>query len=388
MKPWAWHPTEREELLLAAVVGRVDAAAQAYHAWRRAQPLTDIDAGSLRLLPLLMLRPTLWADDAEATPVIRGAYRRAFVHGQMLRARAAQALRLLHAQALPTMLLKGGALLTAYDGNLALRPMNDFDVLVRYADAGTAIDMLLAHGWRASLPRAGLLPRVYHGASFMSEDAMDLDLHWQPLPSATVADDGWIWDAAVPATLADDATRVPCAADLLTIVCAHAMPWSPTSPVRWVADAIRLLHSHAREQGGRGDRDRPGTGFDWERVHASARTWHVTLPLGDTLAYLAARWDVDVPAELLRGLRCSPTSRIDRAAYCGLGRAPSLLDYLARPWRRYRMRSRDRSAFAALPAFVTYLTITLGRRAAAELPGEIARRIARFRRNRKAAGAG
>ncbi|MBS0319187.1 MAG: nucleotidyltransferase family protein [Proteobacteria bacterium] len=371
MKRWAWQPTPHEERVLAAALGPADDAAAAYAQWRAAQAVTDIDEGTLRLLPLLMRRQALWADDGEVATVIRGTYRRAFFRGQMLQKRAAQALALLRGRGLATMLLKGGALLPYYDGNVALRPMNDFDVLVHYGDAQAAIDVLVDAGWTPAFPRPARLPEVYHGACFTSADGLDFDLHWQPLPSAPIAADDWSWTAAQSAVLDGEPTATPCAADLLTIVCAHAVPWMPTSPVRWVADALLIA----------GD----GRAIDWERVYESARTWHVAAPVGDMLAYLATRWSVDVPAALLRGLACVPTTAIDRAAYQGLGRAPDLAGYVARPWRRYRVRARDRSALAALPGFVEYLQITLGCERATQLPAEALRRIFRFRQRRRGA---
>jgi hypothetical protein len=63
---------------------------------------------------------------------------------------------------------------------------------------------------------------------------------------------------------------------------------------------------------------------------------------------------------------------------------PGAADYLARPWHRYRLRSRDKNAIAALPGFVRYLQVTLGQPRARDLPGEILARFSRWRRDRKA----
>jgi hypothetical protein len=79
---------------------------------------------------------------------------------------------------------------------------------------------------------------------------------------------------------------------------------------------------------------------------------------------------------------------VARDAYRTLSIRPGLRGYLARPWRRYRVRARNGPALLALPGFVDYLTVTLGRAHARALPAEIARRIGRFQRQRKTRGAG
>jgi hypothetical protein len=252
--------------------------------------------------------------------------------------------------------------------------MNDFDVLVPRAHAEAAIRLLLAGGWRNPWPDPEDLPRVYHGACFTSADSLDLDLHWQVLAAAGDSDDGLLWDASVLREVPGGVTRAPCAADLLTIVCAHAAPWSPVSPLRWVADALRIIDVNG---------DRQGRAFDWARVVERAHAWRVTLPLRDTLGYLGDRWKVDIPAATLHALASAPVEPVDRKAYVTLGAMPGLGAYLMRPWRRYRVISRALPAWRALPGFVRYLEVTLGQRPLRRLPLEIIERIGRFRRDRR-----
>jgi hypothetical protein len=307
--------------------------------------------------------------------VIRGCYRRAFVHGQLVSRRAIDAIARLAAAGIPVLALKGGALFAYYDHNPALRPMNDFDALVPRAHAKAAIRVLLGAGWSCSWPDAESLPDVYHGAGFASADGLAFDLHWQPLASAgdcddTAIDDTAIWDASVETSVPGGTVRAPCAADLLTIVCAHAAQWSPMSPVRWVADALKIIGVD-------------GAQFDWPRVVSRAQAWRVTLPLHDMLDYLAQRWAVDVPASALRALADTPVRRIDRHAYVVLGRMPNTFDYILRPWERYRLRTSSVPAWKSLPGFMRYLRVTLGLQRWRQLPREIVGRIAHFRRDRR-----
>jgi len=367
----SWRPTATQELLLDATVGDAAGAGVAYARWRAAQELALIDDGSSRLLPLLVPRAHLFPGDDPALPVIRGCYRRAYFHGQLLRARAKEALALFATAGIATLTLKGGALLRYYDGNPALRPMNDFDVLVPRARAVDAIRILLDHGWRSALANPDLLPEAYHGAGFQSRDGLDFDLHWHVVPScddpAAIAD---VWTAAVSAGTDKPASLALGAEDLFVVVCAHAAQWSPIASVRWVADALTIL----RTEGG---------GFDWTRVGTQAGRWHVVPHLTDTLGYLRDRWHVDVPELVFTRLASAEVSAVDRRAYAVLGRMPGAADYLARPWHRYRLRSRNQNAIVALPGFVRYLKVTLGKPRARDLPGEILARFDRWRRDRK-----
>jgi hypothetical protein len=365
-----WRPDTGQELLLAATVGPEDSASAAFAEWRASHDIAALDDGSTRLLPLLVPRAHLFDADDPAWPVIRGCYRRAFVHGQLVARRAAEAMQRLADEGIPALALKGGALIGYYDGNPALRPMNDFDALVPRAQAERAIRILQANRWRATMPHAEALPAAYHSACFVSADDLDFDLHWQALASADDVEDTALWNASVPCVVPGQVTRAPCAADLLTIVCAHAAPWSPTPPLRWVADALRIVGENADT-------------FDWPRVVDRAAAWHVTLQLHDTLGYLARRWQLRVPSAVLAALADAPVAGVDRKAYATLGRMPGMGGYLARPWRRYRMRTRGMPAWQALPGFLRYLEITLGQEHVHQLPLEVIARIGRFRRDRR-----
>ncbi len=367
-----WRPTAAQENLLDAVVGPEAGVAAA---WRRCvggNAITTLDDGSARLLPLLMPRLHLIPDDDPARGRIAGAYRRSFYHGSLLRARAVRALAALDAAHVPTLVLKGGVLGPCHYRDPALRQMNDFDALVPAADAVTAMRTLLREGWQPMQPIPEALPAAYHSAGLRSHDGFDFDLHWNLLAEASESDaDAPAWDAAEPLDVMGVATRRLCASDLLVVVCAHGAHWSPRAPVIWVADALAVLRTE-------------GSRVEWARVALMAERWHVALHLSEMLDYLAQRWSAPVPAATIAALRQARTTRADRSAYALLTRMPSALDYLRRPWVRYRLRTRRLPAIAALPGFFSYLRITLGLRRNRALPREIVARFRSWRRDRAA----
>ena len=368
-----WQPTQAQEDLLEAAVGNEAGAPAAWRSWRarlRSPGPDAVDDGSARILPLLKPRLALLPPDDPMLPLIVGYYRRSLYHARMLRARAATLLALFSRAGIATMVSKGGVLGAAYYGDLGLRPMNDFDVLVPRGRALEAIRILLDAGWVSTQPMAEKLPDAYHSACFQSPDRLDFDLHWHLLPESCFTDaERPAWQAAETYRVDEVATLAPCATDLLVIVCAHAAHWSPVSPARWVADALMILR-------------RAPECVDSARIAMLAQRWRVAPHLFDTLSYLAQRWGADIPRPLLNALREISVARIDRRAYALLGRMPGRLTYLRRPWFRYRLRTRDRSVLASLPGFVEYLKITLGLASAPALAAEVFRRYRRWRADR------
>jgi hypothetical protein len=85
-------------------------------------------------------------------------------------------------------------------------------------------------------------------------------------------------------------------------VCAHGVRWDDPSPIRWIADAMAVVRA-------------AGDAIDWRVLCDEAIQRHLVLPVGDGLAYLAEHLGASIPAEVLRTLRASPVSRLERYNY-------------------------------------------------------------------------
>ena len=202
---------------------------------------------------------------------------------------------MLHAAGLPTLVIKGGVLGVAHYGDVALRPMNDFDALVPAGRGADALRALMARrlavGASDSRIAAG---RVSQRATIQQRWRTQFDVHWNLLPQASEPDaDAPAWAASEPFDVMGVATRRLCASDLLVIVCAHAAQWSPVASVWWVADALAIVRCE-------------GDSIDWDRIATMASRWHVAAQLHETLAYLRERWGVPVAASTLAALHDAP----------------------------------------------------------------------------------
>ena len=188
---------------------------------------------------------------------------------------------------------------------------------------------------------------VRHAHGFKGLGGVDVDLHWFLFQGdCDPGMDDAVWAAARPLTWRGASAVAPDPADHLLLLLAHGSRWSPTPPVRWVADAVTLLRTeHA---------------VRWERVVAGARARGLTLLTADMLAYLERRFAVGVPGEALRDLHAAPITSRERRAYRlrvsppGIATGIEELRYL-RSRHRALVRSGPAAAVPAFPAFVRHI---------------------------------
>ncbi len=299
-------PAPEQELLLQAALGDGDEAFDAFARWRAGVDFERIDAGSTRLLPLVVhnLGPRLGDDDVAGRA--RGVAKYTWAHTQQAGRVMAPVLRELDEAGATAMLLKGWAFPDGYGGNGWLRARHDLDLLVPRRHFAAAAALLEDHGLRPPPfdadhgdPHLG----DRHALPYAGPGGLQVDLHRRAL--ATVEQPGAeqpFWDAARLVTLRDAPCLVPAPADLLLMVVEHAWRWNPQdSGARWVADAVVLLRA-------------PET-FDWDRLVSMCERFWLSAVMHEALAYLSATHDTPYPATARRRLAGSPRwERLERRA--------------------------------------------------------------------------
>jgi hypothetical protein len=304
-------------------------------AWERCRPRFE-DMGALASRLGSAVFPHLQADDP-LRELLKGTYRRAFYARRLLFAKAAEAIDVLNAAGIETMLLKGAAL-----GDLTPRVMADVDMLVQPERHEAAMNALASAGWSADTVRGPL----HHDGLLRSSNGCDLDLHAFALRESVADDD--LWDAAGPYDLLGRATLVPSATDQLLIVCVHGLRYNPDQGPSWAADALALL-----------DISDP----DWKRLVASARRRRLTIALAAALRFLADRFDAPVPQSALAELRATPTTRIERRAHVAAMRRPTYLGLVIQMWDRWRRiaaATPQRAPRPPRPGFARFLADSWG----------------------------
>jgi hypothetical protein len=289
-------PTAEQRLLLRCLHLQAKAEArQAYRAWRRRIDLATLDAGSLALMPLLGVRLHELGVVDELAPLLAGARRRSWCHGQLLLRGALRAVDRLASRGIPLVALKGLPLLEAYGGNLGLRPMSDVDLLLPRASARDAFAALGEDGFEVHprLDPGELASKLdsFHGWS-VKAGHVEVDLHWASLIEDLSPDaDAGLWRRAERWTFEGRALLRPSPTDLLLHVCVHGARWSRTMSVLWVPDVLRLL----ARQGQSG-------GIDWPCLVAEAHARSLELALRETLRFVREELAAPVPVDVLAAL--------------------------------------------------------------------------------------
>jgi hypothetical protein len=302
--------TWRQELLLQAALVDGPEGAAAFARWKAAVDMEEMDRDSYCLLPLLYeaLRRR-GACDPEMTR-LKGVYRKAWYDNTLRFHAGAAVLGALHCAGIKTMVLKGVALSQRYYGDVALRPMQDFDILVPPSRAEAALRLLKRHGWSPLFDLVGITEAealaTGHAYPFRNSDGYEVDLHWHVFYQRVHAGaDHDLWAAAQPFKVSGIETLTLHPADQLLHVCVHAMErawWGGErrSNLRWVADAVMIL--------------RGPQVFDWDRLIAQTQRFQYVLPMREALGYLHDIFGSHIPAVALSSIRTMPVPLTERIA--------------------------------------------------------------------------
>jgi hypothetical protein len=361
-------PSPTQLLLLRASLWHGEPAFTAWTEWRRRQPdLDTVDEGSYRLLPLLYrnLTPRL-AGDPDAGR-LKGVYRRSWAVNQLGLKIGRKAIDALGEAGIEVLALKGAALISVAYGDTGARPMGDVDLAVPPRQVGKAVQALRLAGLAATADDPERLLSARHSLAFRGPDGQEVDLHRGLLWRAGLDEE--FWQGSIATEVAGAPVRVLNSADQLLHVCAHGAAWNPVHPLRWAADAFKVIEV-------------AGARLDWERLVEMARRGRLTAPFADSLDFLAEDLEAPVPEAARRALAQTSVSRAERRAHEALAQPPSSRRSLAMlAWFRERHRAQaaldgTKPGFAG---FVRYMQGFWGLERASQVPAYAARRLLRRR---------
>lgn len=195
-------------------------------------------------------------------------------------------------RSIPTMALKGAALLVQYYRDLGVRPMADVDFLVPRARADEAITLLQTSGWSAGSANVDRAIRSQHSGNFVDARGYGCDLHWQiapelVLPGSIEQSDDSFWEASAALDLGGTTVRVLHPSDQLLHVCLHGA--RAGGSLRWPVDAMTIL-------------DVIGEEFDWARLIDQAIRRRASFRMRRILSYLSTRFRARVPSSTMAQL--------------------------------------------------------------------------------------
>ena len=269
-------PMVPHELLIRAAFAERDDAVAAWHEWSRGRDLGALDPVELRLLPRVHRR--LAESGIDSPPVVAQAARASWVRTRLLLREAAQTVDLLSKNGIDSILLKGAALAAAFG---EIRPMSDFDLLVRPADVNAAIAILEGARWRRDPRRQ----KLTHAALFHKGDS-GCDLHWWVLwESRDPFADERFRREAVTTQLDGVSVRVLRPEHQLLQIIIHGTRSYDVTTARWIGDALTVIRAAE---------------VDWNVVRAEAEARRLEWPVAAALAYLRDEFGALIPAEAIR----------------------------------------------------------------------------------------
>lgn len=283
----SWISSQQRLLLRAALLNGNDAI-HAWTAWVANANIDKIDLGSHRLLPLLYHNLCLQGIAHPFMNTLKGIHRYYWYKNQIMFRNIGTLMSSLDKTGIKTMMLKGAALNLLYYKNIALRPMNDFDVLVPQEQTLEAISLLNKINFTSVTYSEKDFTGI-HAIPFVDGGGFRVDLHWHVISTCLEKDaDNDFWADAIPVHINDVSTRALNPTDELLHVCAHrGISWSPSN-LWWVPDALIILDK--------------SPGIDWQRFLLNVRKFHLSLPLRETLTYIVEEFNAPIPEEVLKSI--------------------------------------------------------------------------------------
>lgn len=352
--------TADQELLLQASLLQGEKAVRAWDQWlSRVDFEGEIESGSFRLLPLLFFNLNNQHVDHPLMNRLKGIYRHSWFQNQRLFHTLSAIIRRLNEAGIEAMLLKGAALTVQVYANYAIRPMADFDILVKEEQARTTLDILGQSGWLPpeNWPVEESL-RYRHSVCCTNKEGYEFDLHWHPLIDSSIVAkersyETQFWKNSVSLQVVEQRILAPDLPESLFLVIMHGIRANVEPPIRWIPDACFLIRNFPEAQA-------------WDRFLDLVRCYGVSLQVIRALQYLEDLLEAPIPESAYRALEEMPVTWRDRLVFHESGREgrkrfplitrlPGFVEYLrvcgnqgylkmvlgAFPYIRYRLRNKS-----------------------------------------------
>jgi hypothetical protein len=184
---------------------------------------------------------------------------------------------------------KGPAIAVKLYGHVALRQFCDLDILVRADDVWKVDRLMLARGFtpHSIIPeqkRADFVRQDYVRLFHRDNGRTLVEVHWGIAPAyfGIPFNAAAVWSRLEPLSLSGATVLMPCAEDLLIMLCVHGTRhgWDKLEGICAIAELIRRTPH-----------------LDWERVQEGSRERHCRRLLGLALLLAHGLFEVPLPPE-------------------------------------------------------------------------------------------
>jgi hypothetical protein len=233
---------------------------------------------------------------------------------------------------IPVLAVKGPVLGLAFYGDLALRPFEDLDLLVRPADRERAITLLCDLGYLPRYPLQGALQRGYFrrfDELHFSHSATGtlIDLHWSLLwrryTFAAALDD--LWERTATVSVGTVQIHTLGTEDLLVYLLIHAAKHG-CACLAWLGDIARIMQGCAV--------------IDWARISGTASRTGTRRLISTGIAICSRLFAIRTAQELPRSLADAADDRLVHDSCWRLLHSPRL--HFPAPGRPFFFRALER----------------------------------------------
>ncbi|UCG42939.1 MAG: nucleotidyltransferase family protein [candidate division WOR-3 bacterium] len=199
-------------------------------------------------------------------------------------------LRRLRNSGIPVIALKGAFLAESVYGDIALRPMCDFDLMVPRAQLTRTRLILLDMGFAPQEGEEVETRRSKHIPP-LADSNLIVEIHWTiATPSGPVrADTAGLWNRARPSSVAGVDVLTLSPEDFLLHLCVHFGCQHGLGIPKAVCDISETIRRFRSE-------------IDWSQVANRARQWHAPKYVGLTLHLAVGMLGTEVPNSILERL--------------------------------------------------------------------------------------
>lgn len=311
-EPLPTLPVGPLDLLVRAALAPPEVARPAWQAWRRSYTIDETPWNEVRLLGAVAQRMDWLEPEADILPRMKGIQKFLYAQTQLCITGCMPAVQALSAAGIPVMAMKGAARVLADGRKARERLVRDLDVLVPFARAAGAFEVLQAAGW--TFKAAGAWQKdwhmmdaiAHHHAWSLSDGAVELDLHhFSNSLNRLVGDDDGLWQRSGEIAWRGLPVRLPSPADAMILSIVHGLRWSREHNADWIIDACSCLD---------------GAAIDWPLVIAESRRRQVEAIMLAGLGYIRDTLRRDIAAEVMEALAATaaPLQRRELEVYAGV----------------------------------------------------------------------
>ena len=351
-------PNEAERAFLELLFCEEKAFPAKLSAWSDEIVFDDIDYATARLLPLLYLRLRALGIEHPLKGKMQGFYKLAWVKNQRLLATVRDVLHILEENYIPALLVKGIPLVLDTYKDMGARFMGDADLFIHPHNAKKTVALMQERGWRFANPYTPLpqyfseasFPRLVKEVTFVNEKGVELDIHWRLLELFDDTQEALsfdtLWNRSITVTHPTLSYRAVAPDDLLMHIVVHGAEANPHRTLRWVADAVALIHAHE---------------INWERFIDTAARGGWNVDVSTAFSFLTQHGFVTVPTQVEASLLALPYTRGQYNRYLHKANTPyALFGRLPSLWRTYWRNDARGGVVAFLLYFLPYLAHAWG----------------------------